>query len=66
MSATNKKIKIKKHEINKCLMVNLISPYLLTEYLCQNNKKNYFCKSITHWLGNIPNMNDNVKIVIQI
>lgn len=63
MSATNKKIKIKNHEINKCLMVNLIAPYLLTEYLCQKNKvkKVISVNSITHWLGNIPNFSNNAK-----
>ncbi|VVU95416.1 short chain dehydrogenase [seawater metagenome] len=63
MSATRKTVDFKNRKINKCLMVNLIAPYLFTEYMCKNKslKKVISVNSITHWVGELPTIDDSVN-----
>jgi short-subunit dehydrogenase len=65
MCATKKMVKFKDKTINKCLMVNLIAPYIFTEYMCKNKKvkKVITVNSITHWIGSYPKPTDTFQQV---
>ena len=63
ISCSRKIVECNGRNINRCQMVNLISPFLIITYLLENKLVNKIItiNSMTHWSGKIPYIGESFK-----